>query len=264
MKTVMLNKENIDMKKFLVSITVLSMFIGFAGLSAQAVSSDSTKDRGYISVNTSSDTEIAPDTAEIAFAVKTSDSKSMQKATAANKEISDKVYANLKAMINPAVGDYIKTSDFNASPVYTYSGQKRNLDKYEVSNRVIVHTKSIDKLGVMIDNALSDGATNVDSLSFSVSNYDTQCDELISKAAKKAYNRANLLAKVMNTSLNGISSLNTSCSSNNSYRQPRFYMAKNMLAAASADTAEEASSGMSISNGVIKINANVNVTFFVK
>ena len=250
------------MKKVLILVTILSLFTGCANLSTQAVTNDGTKDKGYISVNTSADTEVSPDVAEISFAIKTSDIKSMQKATAQNKEISDKVYTELKSMINPATGDYIKTSDFNAAPVYSYSNSKRNFEKYEVSNRVIVHTKSIDKIGKMIDNAITAGATNVDSLSFSISNYDSQCNELITKAAKKAYNRANILAKAMNTSIAGISNLNTSCNTNNG-SQPRLYMAKNMLSAA-ADSNSETASGMSISNGVIKINANVNASFFVK
>ena len=248
------------MKKFLVTLTVLSLIIGGSSLSSQALTTE-TSNKGYISVNTSADKEVSPDVAEISFAIKTTDTKSMQKATALNKEISEKVYNELKAAINPAVGDYIKTSNFNAAPVYSYSNSKRYLEKYEVSNRVIVHTKSIDKVGKMIDSAITSGATNVDSLSFSLSNYDSQCDDLISTAAKKAYNRANMLAKVMNTSVTGISSLNTSCSTNGG-SQPRLYMAKNMLSEA-AGTADSAS-GMSIENGVVKINANVNATFFVK
>ena len=250
------------MKKVLISIAVLSLFAGCASLSTQAVTTDNTKDKGTISINTSADTELSPDVAELSFAIKTSDTKSMQKATAQNKEISERVYNELKAMINPATGDYIKTSDFNASPVYSYQNSKKNLDKYEVSNRVIVHTKSIDKVGKMIDNAITAGATNVDSLNFSLSNYDSQCDELISKAAKKAYNRANILAKAMNSSVAGISSITTSCGSNGGNR-PILYMAKNMISE-TARSASDSASGMSISDGVIKINASVNASFFVK
>ncbi len=251
------------MKKLLVAISVLSLLSGFTSLSSQAVTTDNSKDKGYISVNTNSEIETAPDVAEIAFAVKTYDTKSMQKATAANKGISDKVYSELKAMINPAAGDYIKTLNFNAQPLYTYTNSKRNFDKYEVSNRVIVHTKSIDKLGKMIDNALNAGATNVDSLSFSLSNYDSQCDDLIAKASQKAYKRASVIAKSLNTSILGVSSVNTSCSTSGS-NQSRLYMAKNMMADMAAGSVAEADSGMTISNGVIKINANVNVSFFVK
>ena len=66
------------MKKTLVSIAILSLFVGCANLSSQAVST-TTGDKGTISVNTSANTEIAPDVAEISFAVQTFDSKSMQK-----------------------------------------------------------------------------------------------------------------------------------------------------------------------------------------
>ena len=182
------------MKKTLLTAAVLGLIAVSAPLSTQAVTQVS-HDRGYISVSTSANTEVAPDVAEISFAVQTSDTKSMQKATQLNKEASDRVLSVLSSMLNSSNGDYIKTSDFSASPIYTYSGSKRNLDKYEVSNRVIVHTKSLDKIGAMIDKAIEAGATNVDNLNFSLSTYDSQCNDLLGIATKKAQSRAGLLAK---------------------------------------------------------------------
>ena len=250
------------MKKYLTIIAVMGIIAGCASLSTQAITQYNEKERGYISLSTSANTEVAPDVAEIAFAVKTSDPKSMQKATALNKEISDRIYGILKSMIDTSSGDYIKTSDFNAAPVYSYSGNKRNLDKYEVSNRVIVHTKSLAKIGNMIDKTIEAGATNVDSLNFSVSNYESQCNSLIEIASKKANTRAAIAAKSMGASLDGIRSMDISCSENSNYRQPRLYMAKNMLASAATDSAE--GSTTSISEGIIKVYANVNVSYFVK
>ena len=110
------------MKKGLVIVAILSIFSISASLSSQAVMANS--DKGIISVNTSADTEIAPDVAEISFAIKTSDIKSMQKATLLNKEISDKVFAQLKSMIDVQNGDYIKTADFSASPIYSYQNSQ--------------------------------------------------------------------------------------------------------------------------------------------
>ncbi len=242
------------MKKVLVSLAVLSVL---TGLGVQAAI-----ERGYISVNTTANTEIAPDVAEISFAVQTTDNKSMQKATQANKEISDKVFAELKSMINTQNGDYIKTSDFNASPIYNYVNSKRVFEKYQVSNRVIVHTKSIDKVGKMIDSAITAGATNVDNLTFSVSSYDKQCNDLLSIAANKAQTRAGIIAKATASTLDGVRTFETSCNTNN-YNQ-RFYMAKNMMADAAAEGAPSMAGGISISDGVVKINANVNATYFVK
>ena len=249
------------MKKTLLTAVVLGLIAVSAPLSTQAVTQVS-HDRGYISVSTSANTEVAPDVAEISFAVQTSDTKSMQKATQLNKEASDRVLSVLSSMLNSSNGDYIKTSDFSASPIYTYSGSKRNLDKYEVSNIVIVHTNSLDKIGAMIDKAIEAGATNVDNLNFSLSTYDSQCNDLLGIATKKAQSRAGLLAKNLATTLDGVRTFDVSCNANN-YSSPRMYMAKNML----ASVADEAASGgtqTSISGGVVKIYANVNASFFVK
>lgn len=247
------------MKKIILSALILSLVAGCAS----AITTTTGIDRGYISVSTTANTEIAPDVAEVSIAVQTYDSKSMQKATLQNKEISDKVMAELKSMINPANGDFIKTSDFSASPVYSYSGNKRTLDKYQVSNSVIVHTKSIDKVGAMIDKAIALGATNVNSLNFSVSNYDAQCEDLLGIAAKKASKRAAAVAKAVPTTIAGIRTMDVSCSANNNYRTQYRFMKSNMMTMDAAGAEPEAAS-TSIESGVIKIYANVNASYFVK
>ena len=113
----------------------------------------------------------------------------------------------------------------------------------------------------MIDNSIELGATNVDNLSFSLSNYELKCNDLIASATKKAKTRAEVIAQALGTNLDGVSNISTSCGINNS-NSPRLYMAKNMI----ADVASEAAgiNSTSISDGVIKINANVNAGFFVK
>lgn len=247
------------MKKFLLSLTALSLILGCAVLSAPAVAE--AVERGFVSVNTSANTELTPDIADISIAIQTYDSKSLQKATTENKEISQKVLSALKVMINPLQGDYVKTMDFSASPIYSYSGSKRSFDKYEVSNTVIIHTKSIDKVGAMIDKAIALGATNVNNLALSVSKYDDQCNELLVTATKKAQNRANLLAKSASTTVTGVRSLNVSCSANNSITPQYRMLAANI---GGADMAEAKAASTSIEKGIVKIYATVNATFFVK
>ena len=247
------------MKKVLLSITAFSLILGCAVLSAPAVAE--AVERGFVSVSTSANTEIVPDIADISIAVQTYDSKSLQKATEENKEISEKVLSALRVMINPLQGDYVKTMDFSASPLYTYSGSKRNFDKYQVSNTVVIHTKAVNKVGSMIDKAICLGATNVNNLAFSVSNYDDECNELLVTATKKAQNRANLLAKSASTSVTGVRSLNVSCSANNSITPQYRMLAANI---GGADMAEAKASSTSIEKGIVKIYATVNATFFVK
>lgn len=245
------------MKKFLISAAIVSLALGCA--TVQAISE--SIERGYISVNTSANAELAPDVAEISIAVKTYDNKSMQKATLQNKEISEQVIATLKSMIDTSKGDYIKTADFSATPIYSYSGNKRNFDKYQVSNSVVVHTKSIDKIGTMIDKSIALGATDVTSLNFSVSNYEAQCNDLLTLAAKKASARANAVAKTVPTTLSGIRSMDVSCSTSNSSR-PQYKML--MANRAMMMDSEAAGSSTTIESGVIKVFANVSATYFVK
>lgn len=245
------------MKKFLISTVIVGLALGCA--SVQAISE--SIERGYISVNTSANAELAPDVAEISIAVKTYDNKSMQKATLQNKEISEQVISTLKSMIDTSKGDYIKTADFSATPIYSYSGSKRNFDKYQVSNSVVVHTKSIDKIGTMIDKAIALGATDINSLNFSVSNYEAQCNDLLTLAAKKASARANAVAKTVPTTLAGIRSMDVSCSTSNSSR-PQYKML--MANRAMMMDSEAAGSSTSIESGVIKVFANVSATYFVK
>ena len=250
------------MKKRLLSTFILGLILGNATLLSAKAITQNTQERGFISVSTTANKEIEPDVADISFAVKTTDTKSLQKATQLNKEISDKLLSNLSNMLNVSQGDYIKTSNYNAAPIYIHSGNKKTLEKYEVSNRVVVHTKSLETLGKMIDTAIDSGATNVDSLNFSLSSYDNLCNDLLGTAAQKAQTKAKILAKNLGSDIDGVKSVNVSCSTNN-YTSPRFYTAKNILSAVADDTSAEAVQTQ-ISGGVIKVNANVNASFYVK
>ncbi len=249
------------MKRFLIAAAAVGLIAGITAATVNAAPAN-TEERGYISVDASANTELTPDVVEINIAVKTSDSKSLQKATQENKEISDKVYAALKTMINKEQGDYVKTADFSAVPVYNYSSNKKNFEKYEVSNSIIVHTKNVDKAGNIIDKAISLGATNVNDLNFSVSNYEAQCNDLLAIAAKKAKTRADSIAKASSTYVTGIKSLNNSCSTSNNQRIQYRLMAKNMMYDSAAGSA--APEATPIQSGVIKIYANINASYFVK
>lgn len=123
------------MKKVIAATMLSSVLLALptSTLPAGAVNgTDSTLNKGYVSVSYTAEKEVSPDTVEVSISVKTDDKKSMQEAVRKNKEISDKVYSYLKSVITPANGDYVKTSNFSASPSYIYNNNKRTLDKYNV------------------------------------------------------------------------------------------------------------------------------------
>ncbi len=240
------------MKKILLGAVLVGL------LAAPAVFAET--ERGFVTSTATANKELAPDTVEISIAVVTYDNKSMQKATLENKELSDKLYNAMKGLITPANGDWVKTSDFSAQPVYSYSGNKRNFDKYEVSNRIIVHTKSIDKAGDIIDKAITLGATNIDNLNFTLSSYEKECDALLTQATQKTRTRAELLAKAAGTAITGTKSISASCNTSGVSQRVMY----NMMAKASMADAEMAVGSTPIETGVIKLYANVNASYFVK
>lgn len=242
------------MKKVLAAAAALCILISTSATAADV------PERGYINSTASANKELSPDTVEISIAVVTSDNKSMQKATLENKELSDSLYNAMKSLITPANGDWVKTTDFSAQPVYTYSSNKRNFEKYEVSNRIIVHTKSLDKAGDIIDKAITLGATNIDNLNFTLSSYEAECDALLTSATQKTRYRADNIAKAAGTVITGVKSINGSCNTSGVSQRVMY----NMMAKSEAADSAAAMGSTPIETGVIKLYANVNASYFVK
>jgi len=239
-----------------------------AGIVGFGIAKNNDNEKGSLSVNTSAEAEIAPDTVELGIAIKTDDKTSLNKAAKENKEKSDKIYAMLQAMINTKDGDYLKTADYNARPVYVYNHEmkKQVLEKYEVANKIIVHTKNIAQLGNIIDKAISLGATNVDDLSFSVSGYEAKCRELIDEAATKAYGRAEMAAKASKTRIVGVQMINAGCSENSVQPVPYRMMTKGvmMMANAMTDALMEPEAATPIQSGNLKVFANFSASYWLK
>lgn len=251
------------MKKIIMSTLLAAMVVTTPSfvLSAGAINGVEPE-RGYVSVSYTAEKEVSPDTVEVSIAIRTDDRKTMQEAVKKNKELSDKVYAYLKGQITPTNGDYLKTANYSASPSYVYNNNKRILDKYEVSNNIIVHTKSLDKISTIIDKSLELGATTVDSLNFSLSEKDAQCAELLSNATKQARKRADIVAAAAGSTVIGIRNIDTSCSFNSS--RPRYYANSLMMKAAPMADSADAGSGSNIELGTIKVYSNVNANFYLK
>ena len=239
------------MKKLLLLALVSSAIVVGTNISTPAATAE--KEEGYISVNASSTQEIAPNQVEITINIETSD-KSLQKASDDNKVIANKVYSSLKPLLG--TNDYLKTQNYSANPSYLYTKEnKKVLDKYIVSNNVIVRTKTITLAPKLIDTAIAQGATNVNNLQFSTTNYDDACNDVLSDLTKKAYKQADTVAKSINSQILGTKSINLTCTPENNQR-PYMYMAKGAM--------NDSVSSTPIESGKIKIYTNVDASFYVK
>lgn len=233
------------MKKVLLTLALL-VFLLSIGIYAIA--------DGYINVNESATKDIAPNQAEISIGIETSD-KSIQKATEENKKIANKIYSSLKLLLG--IDDSIKTSNYSINPQYIYTRENQQvLDKYIVSNMVIIKTKKINIVSKLIDTASAQGATNIQGLQFSATGYEDSCEDMLADLTKKAYKKANTIAKSINLQITGVQSINTSCNSENNYR-PVYALTK-------ATMQDSIAVSTPIESGKLKIQANIDASFNVK
>lgn len=210
-------------------------------------------EKGYISINKSVSEEIAPNQAEIYIGVETSD-KLVKKASEDNKFIANQIASALKKSLGP--NDYIKTSNYSITPIYVYTKEhKRILNNYTVSNIIIVKTKNINLVSNLIDTATEKGATRIDNLKFSATDYDSICNSSMAKITKDLYIQADTIAKSINSQILGIKSINATCNQEGEQR-PIFAMMSKAVSSESASTP--------IESGKIKIFVNVNASFYVK
>ena len=240
------------MKKIL-AFTLVFLLFGFTISAANTQTTDIEK--GYISVNESEIKEIDPNQAEISIGIETYN-LNVKKASEENKEIANNVYSAIKTILGK--DDYIKTGNYLIHPQYIYTkDNKRVLDKYIVSNTVSVKTKNINLVSKIIDTATQKGATKIDNLNFSAVDYEQNCDAIMAELTKKAYNKANAIAKSINHQISGVKSINVSCNIENN---PRPYYGGAMLMKATAENVESTP----IESGKIKLYFNVDASFYVK
>jgi hypothetical protein len=253
------------MKNSIIMALILGIMLVAPSTSLPVNAVDNNVERGYLSVSYTTEKEVSPDTVEFSISIRTDDKKSMQEASNKNKEISNKVYDYLKSNIITSNGDYIKTSNYSATPIYVYKDNKRIFDKYEVSNNIIVHTKSLDKVSSYIDKSIQMGATGVNSLNFTLSNKDAQCADLLSTAGKQVRKRADVVATAVGTTITGLKNVRTSCSLNQrrvGYAYTNRLMAKSAMADGAMVEAEAPVTN--IESGNINVYASVDAEFFVK
>ena len=247
------------MKKYIVLL--LAIFtMAITGITSEV---KAAPEQGYISVEATSTLELVPDVVDFSVEIITTSKESMAKAVAESKKISTKVYEDLKKATANNQGDWIKTSNYSANPVYRYNNNKRVLDYYQVVNNVKVHTKDVANVGKMIDTATADGATSVNSMSYSVSKYDEEANKLLADTAKKARKQGENLAKAIGSEITGIKSLSSSCSFSSRTVMPRM-----MLMSKSAGACDEAcqtnDAGTNIELGTMTLHARVNADFYLK
>lgn len=176
-----------------------SAFLGFLLIFAacpRVVAEEKTQDKVMdrtITVSASGQVSAEPDEARIASGV-TSDAKTAREALSVNSNAMKNVIAELKAKGIDAKD--IQTTQFNVEPVYVYpqDGQPPQITGFRVANSVTILVRQIDHLGEVMDQMVTAGANQMNSISFGLSKAETLKDDARKEAIANALRRAKLYA----------------------------------------------------------------------
>jgi uncharacterized protein YggE len=226
------------------ALTLLILAIAQVGL-AQEIRQIYVQGEGVV--------QVEPDRAHINLGV-TTEAPSAEEAQIKNANNMRNILAALGEL--GIKDDAIETSYFNVYPVYRYDQERGNqLTGYRVSNTVSVTLDKLSMVGEAIDSAIKAGATNVDSVNFTLADEKPWLNEAMVLAVENARKKAELLASAAGVKLGPVMIIRDP----STQFQP-YSMGKEMRMMAMA-AAGDASSVTPIAPGKLEIRAVVEMVY---
>lgn len=118
-----------------------------------------------ITVTGDGELAVKPDYAEIQIEIVTQNVE-ISVAQTENAELTNRV---IQALLQLGIArEDIQTAFFNVSPQYDYIEGKQTFRGYEVRNAISVKVRNINRVGLVIDTAIKNGANRISSLQFKI------------------------------------------------------------------------------------------------
>jgi uncharacterized protein YggE len=221
--------------------------IALTTFAVPALAQETTPRRPVISISGEGILTAKPDRASISSAVVT-EGKTAREALDANTAAMTSVLASYR---DAGLEERdIATSGFTIQP--RYADRKNNetprITGYEVRNSVTVRVRDLDKLGDILDKAVTSGANQFNGLSFEISDADRKLDDARKAAFADAKRKAELYAAQAGARLGRVLDMSESGGS-----RPMPVMMRADFAKAAAP--------VPIAPGESEVQVNVNVTF---
>ncbi|QCR32981.1 hypothetical protein C1N55_12700 [Lysinibacillus sp. SGAir0095] len=150
-----------------------------------------------ITVEGSSKFEVKPDYATIQIEVVTQ-SKDLSEAQRENSLKMNQLIQSLLAMSIDR--NNIQTAFFNVFPGYDYIDGRQVFRGYEVTNAINVEVHDLNKIGIIIDTAIKNGANRISRLEFKLENESVYYQKALQLALKNAQEKANAIASALKLS----------------------------------------------------------------
>lgn len=178
-----------------------------AGLTHPALAADPSTpaaNEHVISVSGTGKVTVTPDVADVTLGV------DIQRGTAkaARDDAATTMTAIIAALKALGIADAdIQTSTVSLNPIYDYNSSVQKVTGYEVTNEVSVHVTDLTKLADVLDQSVAAGATNVNGVSFDVSNRTDLENQARAAAVTDARSHADALAGAAGVTITGIQSI---------------------------------------------------------
>lgn len=159
-----------------------------------------------ISVTGTSRVVLSPDIADVRVGVSIT-KPTVKAARAAAAESMTRVITALKKL---GIADKdLQTTILSLQPIYDYStgGNPPRLTGYMLSNSVAVTVRDLDKVGDVVDDAMTAGATSLDGVTFRVEDPAKAEEQAREQAIVQAKAKAETLAKGVGVSIDGVVSI---------------------------------------------------------
>ncbi len=195
-----------------------------------------------------------PDRAQVTVGVysqaPTADAASQQNAT-----LTSRVLSALKQVIGSR--GQIQTSGFVANPQMQYekNGGTPKITGYAATNRLTLTLDDLALVSKVVDTAIGAGATQIESVSFSLKNDEAVRAQALAEASRKAYDAAQAIAKALSLTVVGVVEAQTGSQAPNPV--PLFRAAQSQMAAQTVEATP-------IEPGEIEIHATVTVAVEVR
>ncbi|MDN4494596.1 SIMPL domain-containing protein [Ureibacillus aquaedulcis] len=150
-----------------------------------------------ITVEGNSKFEVKPDFAALQIDVVTQ-SEDLSEAQRENSTKMNQVIQSLLAL-NIDRND-IQTAFFNVFPGYDYVDGRQVFRGYEVTNAITVEVHDLNKMGLVIDTAIQNGANRISQLEFKLENDSAYYQKALQLALHNAHEKANAIASSLRLS----------------------------------------------------------------
>lgn len=212
-----------------------------------SVPTDVETEGAQVVANATATIKAEPDIAEIVLGV-TTQSDTAEEAQSQNTETVNNI---LSVLADMEIDDKdVKTSGYNMNPQYDYDNGGV-ISGYSVTTQLTVSGQNVNSVGEIIDSSVKAGATDINGITYSCSEYDSLYEKALTNAVQAAQRKAQVVAQAADTEIDSL--VNITEGQQDVSLQYQDYYASGLESASKSST--------TIVPGEVDIKASVSITY---